>query len=68
MDLRKYEASSTETIDSFIRNIRNNWDQKPEVEGLQSARYQGDLEVVTDRIDQLKMTEEGKKIVNQKQQ
>ena len=68
MDLRKYEASSTGTIDSFIRNIRNNWDQKTEVEGLQSARYQGDLEAVTDRIDQLKMTEEGKKIVNQKQQ
>ena len=61
MDSRRVEALSIATRNSFRRNINNNWGQKTEVEDLQSARYQGDLEVVTDRFDQLKVTEEGKK-------
>ena len=66
MDSRRDEASSVATMDSFWRNINNNWGQKTEVEDLQSARYQGDLEVVTDRFNQLKVIEEGKKKLSTK--
>ena len=61
LDSKRDEASSIATTDSFKRNINNNWVQKSEVEDLQSARYQGDLEAVTNRFDQLNVTEEGKK-------
>ena len=60
MDSRRDEASSIATTDSFRSNI-DNWGQKTEVEDLQSARYQGNLKAVTDRFDQVKVTEEGKK-------
>ena len=46
----------------------NNLSQKTAVEDLQSARCQGDLDSVMDRFARLKVTEEGEKIVNQKQQ
>ena len=42
---------------SFRRNINNNWGKKTEAKDLQSAGYQGDLEVVMDRFDQLKVTQ-----------
>ena len=67
LDSRGDETSSTATSDSVRRNI-NNLSQKTAVEDLQSARYQGDLDSVMDRFDRLKVTEEGEKIVNQKQQ
>ena len=63
---RRDEASSIATSDSFRRNINNSWGQKTEVEDLHSARYQGDLEAVMDRFDQLKVTEEGKKKLSSK--
>ena len=66
LDSRGDETSSIATSDS-VRNI-NNLSQKTAVEDLQSARYQGDLDSVMDRFDRLKVTEEGEKIVNQKQQ
>ena len=53
---RRDEASSIATSDSFRRNISNNWGQKTEVEDLHSTRYQGELEAVMDRFDQLKVT------------
>ena len=59
MDSRRDVASSIATSDSFRRNINNNWGQKAEVEDLQSARYQGELETDMDRFHQLKVTEEG---------
>ena len=52
-------TSSIATSDSFRRNINNNWGQKTEVEDLQSARYQDELEADMDRFHQLKVTEEG---------
>ena len=61
LDSRRDEASSIATSDSFRRNINNNWGQKTEVKDLQSARYQGNLEAVMDRFDQLKAIEEAKK-------
>ena len=67
LDSRGDETSSIATSDSVRRNI-NNLSQKTAVEDLQSARYQGDLDSVMDRFDWLKVTEEGEKIVNQKQQ
>ena len=66
MDLRRDEASNIPTSDSFRRNINNNWGQKTEVEDLQSARYQGGLEPVMDRFDNLKVTEEGNKKLSTK--
>ena len=60
------DASSIATATSFRRNINNNWGQKTEVKDLQSARYQSDLEAVTDRFDQLKVSEEGKKKLSTK--
>ena len=66
LDSRRDQASSIATTDSFRRNINNNWGQTTEVEDLQSARYQGDLKAVTDRFDQLKVTEEGKKKLSAK--
>ena len=66
MDSRRDEASSIVTSDSFRRNTNNNWGQKTKAEDLQSARYQGDLEAVMDRFDQLKVTEEGKKKLSTK--
>ena len=65
LDSRRDEASSIVT-DSFRRNTNNNWGQKTKVEDLQSARYQGDLEAVMDRLDQLKVSEEGKKKLSTK--
>ena len=67
LDSRGDETSSIATSDSVRRNI-NNLSQKTAVEDLQSARYQGDRDSVMDRFDRLKVTEEGEKIVNQKQQ
>ena len=61
LDSRRDEVSSTATSVLFRRNISNDWGQKTKIGGLQSARYQGDLEAVIDRFDQLKVTEEGKK-------
>ena len=61
LDSRRDEASSIATIDSFWRNTNSNWGQKTEVEDLQYARYQVDLEAVMNRLDLLKVTEEGKK-------
>ena len=61
MDSRRDEASSIATSDSFRRNINNNWGQKTQREDLQSVRYQGNLEAVIGRFDQLKVTEEGKR-------
>ena len=63
---RRDDASSVARSDSFRRNINNNCGQKTEVEDLHSARYQGDLEAVMDRFDQLKVTEEGKKKLSSK--
>ena len=63
---RRDGASSIATTNSFGRNINNNWGQKTEVDNLQSARYQGDLEAVTDKFDKLKVTEEGKKKLSTK--
>ena len=63
---RRDGASSITTTNSFGRNINNNWGQKTEVDNLQSARYQGDLEAVTDKFDKLKVTEEGKKKLSTK--
>ena len=37
-----------------------------EVEDLQFARYQGDLEAIMDRLDQLNVAEEGKKKLSTK--
>ena len=61
LDSRRDEASIIATTNSFRRNINDNWSQKTEVDDLQSDRYQGDLETVTDRFDLLKVTEERKK-------
>ena len=66
MDSRRDEASSIATSDSFRRNINNNWGQKTQRENLQSARYQGNLEAVIGRFDQLKVTEEGKRKLSTK--
>ena len=66
LDSRRDETSSIATTDSLRRNINKNWGQKTEVEDLQSARYQGDLETVMDRFDQLKVTEKGKKKLSTK--
>ena len=66
LDLRRDEASNIPTSDSFRRNINSNWGQKTEVEDLQSARYQGGLEPVMDRFDNLKVTEEGNKKLSTK--
>ena len=66
MDSRRDEASSIATSDSFRRNINNNWGQNTEREDLQSARYQGNLEAVMGRFDQLNVTEEGKKKLSTK--
>ena len=40
--------------------------KKNEVEDLQSARYQGGLETVMNRFDQLQLNEEGKKKLSTK--
>ena len=66
LDSRRDEASSVATTDLFRRNINNDWGQKTEEEDLQCAKYQGDLEAVMDRFDQLKVTEEGKKKLSTK--
>ena len=51
LDSRRDEAPIIATTNSFRRNISDNWSQKTEVDDLQSDRYQGDLEAVTDRFD-----------------
>ena len=66
MDSKRDEGSSIATADLFRRNINNNWGQKNEVEDLQSARYQGGLETVMNRFDQLQLNEEGKKKLSTK--
>ena len=65
MDSKRDEGSSIATADLFRRN-NNNWGQKNEVEDLQSARYQGGLETVMNRFDQLQLNEEGKKKLSTK--
>ena len=65
MDSKRDEGSSIATADLFRRN-NNNWGQKNGVEDLQSARYQGGLETVMNRFDQLQLNEEGKKKLSTK--
>ena len=67
-NIEEITTEVTERAQAYLDSRRDDASrgQKTEVGDLQSARYQGDLEAVTNRFDQLKLTEEGKKKLSSK--